>query len=370
MGNLLVIELKIAFFVHDPTNTTPYHIILFITVRVWNSLQYNRKKRNPIHAGWRRSEVENRGLFFSLSHFLTFFYFSFLFHFFFLTLNLTYPINCIFIYWFLHRLSLHTMTSNASDIPERIIAARKEAAALKEWIKQRKEALADSTRKWEKKTWLYWHILTWYWSLFFCLVVQEVANEVNDLPRIVMKTRRTLKGHLAKIYYMHWAQDKRHLVSASQDGKLIVWDAYTSNKIHAIALRSSWVMTYAYSPSGNFVACGGLDNICSIYNLRGRDGPMQPQRELSAHTGYLSCCRFINDRQILTASGDMSCMLWDIDPGVKAEEFVDHTGMSWGKLQRSLEKGQGGGGRSAWQSYHDHRLTITFYVCIYIKVSH
>jgi len=39
------------------------------------------------------------------------------------------------------------------------------------------------------------------------------------------KTRRSLKGHLAKIYAMHWAEDKVSLVSASQDGKLLVWDA-------------------------------------------------------------------------------------------------------------------------------------------------
>lgn len=54
-------------------------------------------------------------------------------------------------------------------------------------------------------------------------------------------------------------------MSASQDGKLIVWDSHTTNKVHAIPLRSSWVMTCAYAPSGSYVACGGLDNICSIY---------------------------------------------------------------------------------------------------------
>ena len=58
---------------------------------------------------------------------------------------------------------------------------------------------------------------------------------------------------------------RRNLVSASQDGKLIVWDSYSTNKVHAIPLRSSWVMTCAYAPSGSYVACGGLDNICSIY---------------------------------------------------------------------------------------------------------
>ena len=154
-----------------------------------------------------------------------------------------------------------------------------------------------------------------------------MAAEVEALPRIVMRPRRTLKGHLAKIYAMHWAADRRHLVSASQDGKLIVWDAYTTNKVHAIPLRSSWVMTCAYSPSGNFVACGGLDNICSIYNLNSKDGTnVRGARELSAHSGYLSCCRFINDRQIVTSSGDMTCMLWDIEAGVRVVEFSDHTG--------------------------------------------
>lgn len=141
-----------------------------------------------------------------------------------------------------------------------------------------------------------------------------------------MKPRRNLKGHLAKIYAMHWSTDRRHLVSASQDGKLIIWDAYTTNKVHAIPLRSSWVMTCAYAPSGNFVACGGLDNICSIYNLSSREGPTRVARELSGHSGYLSCCRFINDRRIITSSGDMTCMLWDIESGSKVTEFADHLG--------------------------------------------
>ena len=157
--------------------------------------------------------------------------------------------------------------------------------------------------------------------------VRAMAAEVDSLPRIVMRPRRALRGHLAKIYAMHWATDRRHLVSASQDGKLIVWDAYTTNKVHAIPLRSSWVMTCAYSPSGNFVACGGLDNICSVYNLHSKEGMnVKGARELSAHSGYLSCCRFINDRQIVTSSGDMTCMLWDIEAGVRVVEFSDHTG--------------------------------------------
>lgn len=56
-------------------------------------------------------------------------------------------------------------------------------------------------------------------------------------------------------------------------------------KVNAIPLKSSWVMTCAYAPSGNFVACGGLDNMCSIYNLTPKDGHIKVMRELNAHTG-------------------------------------------------------------------------------------
>ena len=159
-----------------------------------------------------------------------------------------------------------------------------------------------------------------------CPVRGIAQSNTDSLPRVGMRPRRVLKGHLAKIYAMHWSTDRRHLVSASQDGKLIIWDAYTTNKVHAIPLRSSWVMTCAYAPSGNYVACGGLDNICSVYNLSSREGPTRVARELSGHSGYLSCCRFINDRRVLTSSGDMTCMLWDVETGSKVTEFADHLG--------------------------------------------
>lgn len=120
--------------------------------------------------------------------------------------------------------------------------------------------------------------------------------------------RKTLRGHLAKIYAMHWGSDacQRNLVSASQDGKLIVWDSYNTNKLNAISLRSSWVMTCAYSPSGSFVACGGLDNTCSIYSLKNLKSNQRASQELCGHNGFLSCCRFIDDKQIITCSGDMT----------------------------------------------------------------
>ncbi|KAF7658403.1 hypothetical protein LDENG_00013700, partial [Lucifuga dentata] len=178
---------------------------------------------------------------------------------------------------------------------------RQEADQLRSQIRDARKACSDST-------------------------LSQITAGLDSVGRIQMRTRRTLRGHLAKIYAMHWGSDSRLLVSASQDGKLIIWDSYTTNKMHAIPLRSSWVMTCAYAPSGNYVACGGLDNICSIYSLKTREGNVRVTRELPGHTGYLSCCRFLDDNQILTSSGDTTCALWDIETGQQATMFTGHTG--------------------------------------------
>lgn len=221
----------------------------------------------------------------------------------------------------------------------KIAAARRDAEGLKDKIKRKKDELADTSCESKPPVCIErnsFHTSTAFRGSFLShegrsltttRPVRGIAQSNTDaLPRIGMKARKVLKGHLAKIYAMHWSTDRRHLVSASQDGKLIIWDAYTTNKVHAIPLRSSWVMTCAYAPSGNYVACGGLDNICSVYNLSSREGPTRVARELSGHSGYLSCCRFINDRRILTSSGDMTCMLWDVETGSKVTEFADHLG--------------------------------------------
>jgi len=86
-------------------------------------------------------------------------------------------------------------------------------------------------------------------------------------------------------------------------------------------------MTCAFSPTGTMVACGGLDNICSIYNLNSKDAPIKVSRELAAHTGYLSSCRFLpGGEQILTSSGDMCSMLWDVNSGQQIKTYEDHNG--------------------------------------------
>ncbi|XP_047643632.1 guanine nucleotide-binding protein G(I)/G(S)/G(T) subunit beta-3 isoform X2 [Phacochoerus africanus] len=93
-----------------------------------------------------------------------------------------------------------------------------------------------------------------------------------------------------------------------------------------LARREADRVGHIHHQQGNFVACGGLDNMCSIYSLKSREGNVKVSRELSAHTGYLSCCRFLDDNNIVTSSGDTTCALWDIETGQQKTVFVGHTG--------------------------------------------
>jgi len=170
---------------------------------------------------------------------------------------------------------------------------------------------------------------------------QKSSTAFRDIPgkgslQERCKVVRTLRGHFGKVYALHWGvtdisapgAQSQNLISASQDGKLIVWNAYTKAKLHAIPLRSTWVMTCAYEPTkGTLVACGGLDNVCSVYKLA-KPGNMLSARaqELNGHEGYLACCRFLDANTILTCSGDSTCYLWDIAKMKPMASFRDHTG--------------------------------------------
>jgi len=154
-------------------------------------------------------------------------------------------------------------------------------------------------------------------------VVIQAAKNIESIPRLSLKARCILKGHSQKVSALAWAEDRKHLVSASQDSRLIVWNAPYCLKEHAIHLKCAYVMTCAYSPSGTLVASGGLDNTLSLYNVK-RPEPEKTLQALSGHEGYISCCKFLDDRRVLTSSGDRTVCLWDINTGTPLHKFRGH----------------------------------------------
>ncbi|XP_035735405.1 guanine nucleotide-binding protein subunit beta-5-like [Vespa mandarinia] len=185
--------------------------------------------------------------------------------------------------------------------PEHINKLVKEAESLKIRLEDERQKLNDVT-------------------------LASVADRLEGINCINVKPRRVLKGHQAKVLCSDWSPDKRHIVSSSQDGKMIIWDAFTTNKEHAVTMPTIWVMACAYAPSGALVACGGLDNKVTVYPLSLEDDVTTRKKTVGTHTSYMSCCAFPNsDQQILTGSGDSTCALWDVESGQLLQSFHGHS---------------------------------------------
>lgn len=140
------------------------------------------------------------------------------------------------------------------------------------------------------------------------------------------------------------------LVSAAQDGFVLIWDAYTTGKLDAFQLANPWVLTCDLSPSGSRIASGGLDNAITIYprlderndnedqthQQQQRHGkvskhksevkPRTPLCILKGHNGFISYVEFIDDQKLICNAGDMSFVAWDIVSSRKLREYRDHLG--------------------------------------------
>ncbi|KAG2734567.1 hypothetical protein G9P44_002573 [Scheffersomyces stipitis] len=214
--------------------------------------------------------------------------------------------------------------ANPNGIETKIIAARSEAQALYNELEKVKNRLHDST-------------------------LDEISYSIPGIPKNFnnLKLYNTLRGHNNKIAKTQWSSDSSKLLSASQDGYMILWDAVTGFKKQAINLENQWVLTCSYSSDGKLAASAGLDNACTIYKVKqdgdfrfggtrgearkgsatGNDLDISPvQSVFKGHTAYVSDCGFITNTTIITASGDMTCSLWDITKGVKSRDFVEHLG--------------------------------------------
>ncbi|XP_045777498.1 guanine nucleotide-binding protein subunit beta-5 [Maniola jurtina] len=190
-------------------------------------------------------------------------------------------------------------TALAATPEDALAALLREAEALKQKLEEERQKLNDVT-------------------------LSSVAERLEQISFPTLKMRRVLKGHQAKVLCCDWSPDKRHIVSSSQDGKVLVWDAFAATKEQSIATPSTWVLACAYAPSGALVAAGGLDNKVTVFAL-GDDEAAARKRTVGTHAGYVAAVLFPNtDRQVLTASGDGTCALWDVESGQLLQSFQAH----------------------------------------------
>ena len=79
-----------------------------------------------------------------------------------------------------------------------------------------------------------------------CIMPSHCRTSGGTRGTRTLSARR--EGHFSKVFGVQWSEGGDKLVSAAQDGFMIVWNPLTGNKNITIPLKSTWIMMCAIEP--------------------------------------------------------------------------------------------------------------------------
>lgn len=135
----------------------------------------------------------------------------------------------------------------------------------------------------------------------------------------VVQERVRFTRHNAPVRAAAFSPDGRRAITASDDKKVLVWDAATGEVVQPINVPAA-VKSAAFNQDGSRVVTASDDEIARIYNVDTGD-PV----EIRVH-GLESAAFSPDGSRIVTASDDKTARIWDITSGKEVATLNGHTG--------------------------------------------
>ena len=158
----------------------------------------------------------------------------------------------------------------------------------------------------------------------------------DDRIRIVggttLKTLQTLSGHRDRIRTLTFAPDGSRLVSAGNDGQVIVWDCQDDFSIGQRMKGTPALARVCFDPSGGEMAAVGFDN--EVYLIgrrksgkRGSDRPVSNRPVMQCDCRDLRAVAYSEDGNLLAVAGRSGDLhLFDMDSNKMIGEHPLHNG--------------------------------------------
>jgi WD40 repeat protein/serine/threonine protein kinase len=158
----------------------------------------------------------------------------------------------------------------------------------------------------------------------------------GDANMVKATEKKVLKGHRASVLSATFSADSSNIVTTSEDGTAIVWDATSGDQLYTLAGHTAAVTSAAFSPAGDRVVTASNDGTVKIWDARratvdgdavaaageGKPGEKSDTEKadagrkeiltLAGHSREVTSVAFSpgDGRYILTASVDGKAILW------------------------------------------------------------
>jgi WD40 repeat protein len=136
------------------------------------------------------------------------------------------------------------------------------------------------------------------------------------------KLLRTLTGHTSFINHLVLSPDGQWLVSASADKTIKIWDIDTGKLLRTLTGHSNYVNHLAIAPDGQTLVSTGADDTIKIWDLVSA----HLKYTLSGHTSFINIVAIAPDGQTLASgSADKTVKIWHLKTGKELYELTGHS---------------------------------------------
>ncbi|MBI4747715.1 MAG: ankyrin repeat domain-containing protein, partial [Acidobacteria bacterium] len=117
----------------------------------------------------------------------------------------------------------------------------------------------------------------------------------------------TLTGHTDSVFSVAFSPDGNRLATGSLDNTVKVWDVATWQAVATLTGHTDFVSSVTFSPDGNRLATGSLDNTVKVWDV----ATWQAVATLTGHTDSVFSVAFSPDgNRLATGSWDNTVKVW------------------------------------------------------------